>query len=98
MSETFVRPNGKAYKPRRPPSVAFWLDHHEHEAVAVMRTHDFQRAIELASRWIDDLGLDPTAAYTTWWRYVPFDPTRTFDASYIYDNVRGVPCVVIPYD
>jgi hypothetical protein len=65
----------------------------------VLRTHDFQRAIELASNLIDELGLNPTVATTDWVRLVPFDPYNTgYDLNWISDPVRGVPCVVIPHD
>lgn len=93
--ELLVRPNGKPYKPRKPPSVETIVDDRDDTGVVVLRTHDFRRAIELASRLIDEFELDPTTAYTGWWRSVPFDPSGYHDTAFIEDPVRGVPCVVI---
>lgn len=97
MSTTIQRPNGKTYRPRKPPSVQLIADHNDDTGVIVLRTHDYQRAIELASHLIDEYGLNPTVAYTAWWRLVPFDPSGYHDTAWIDDPVRGTPCVVIPH-
>jgi hypothetical protein len=97
MAEEFTRPNGKPYMPRKPPSVETFLDHNDDGGVVVLRTLDFQRAIELASDLIDEYELDPTRAYTAWWRAVPFDPSGYHDWAWIDDPARGLPCVVIPH-
>lgn len=95
MSEELVRPNGKLYRPRKRPSVELIADHRDDTGVVVLRTHDYQTAIELASNLIDEYGLNPTTAYTAWWRLVPFDMSGYHDTSWIDDPVHGVPCVVI---
>jgi len=41
----------------------------------VLRIHDFQHAIELASNLINEMDLDPTKASTNWVRL--FHSTRT---------------------
>lgn len=92
------RPNGKLYRPRKAPSVETFVDHNDYDGAVVLRTHDFQLAIELASNLIDEYGLNPTHAYTNWWRAVPFDPSGYHDWAWVDDPVRGVPCVVIPHE
>lgn len=95
--EAMVRPNGKLYRPRKPPEVVTFHDYHECTGVAVLRTLDVQTAVELAADQIAEFDLDPANAGTDWWRSVPWDPTGYGDWAYLSDPVRGVPCVVIPY-
>lgn len=98
VAEVFTRPNGKLYRPQQPPSVQTYQDQDDYECVVVLRTHDIASAVELAAEQIDYLGIDAANAVTDWWRAVPFDRRGMYDWSWITDTVRGVPCVVIPYD
>jgi hypothetical protein len=91
---TIQRPNGKPYRPRKAPSVREFSDLDDNTGVVVLRTHDIQLATELASDAISEHDLSRAAAYTTWWRLVPFDPSGYFDRTWQNDPVRGVPCVV----
>lgn len=95
---TVIRPNGKPYKPRKAPVIQRCDDHYGFEIVAVLRTHDISQAVVLATQEIHELCLTPSKAYTTWWREVPWDPSGLYDRGWVYDPVRGMPCVVIPYD
>ena len=98
-AEVFTRPNGKPYRPQLAPRVDTYQDQDDYECVVVLRTHDIAKAIELAADQIEYLGLDGANATTDWWRSVPFNPMGTgYDWSWINDPVRGIPCVVIPYD
>lgn len=52
MTETLIRPNGKKYTPRKGlRQVGFVNDQDEH-FVAIMRTHDIERAREFASPYV----------------------------------------------
>jgi hypothetical protein len=98
MADELVRPNGKPYRPRRVPSVEGYVDWHDDvECVVVVRTHDIPLALQLAADRIAELELNPENAHTDWWRLVPWG-SDCYDNSWIPDPVRGVPCVVIPYE
>jgi hypothetical protein len=98
MTVTIRRPNGKAYRPRKSPTVETYFDvHDDSECVVVFRTHDIPQAIQLAADRIEDLELDSELAYTDWWRQVPWS-AGSYDWQWISDSVRGVPCVVIPHE
>ncbi len=94
-----LRPNGKVYRPKKAPSVETFFDRNDYEAVVVLRTHDFDLALKLAADWIDAMELQPDKAYEDWWRLVPYDANCSgHDRTWVTDTVRGVPCVVIPYE
>lgn len=98
MTAVVARPNGKTYRARKQPSIRMYTDRDEYDCVVVLRTHDIQLAVELASNLIGELELNPTVAYTDWWRDVPWDDSGAYDQAWITDPVRGTPCVVIPHD
>jgi hypothetical protein len=92
------RPNGKTYRPRKPPAVESYVDWYDDaECVVVTRTHDIPLALELAAERIADLELSPELARTDWWRLVPW-AADCYDTSWINDPARGIPVVVIPYE
>ena len=93
---TIQRPNGKLYRPRKAPSVETYADPSDNTGVVILRTHNVEQAVELAAGTIREYDLDPSKAYTTWWRLVPYDPDGWFDTTWQNDPVRGMPCVVIP--
>lgn len=98
-AEAVVRPNGKLYRPRKPPAVESFCDWYDDwEGAVVIRTHDIPLALELAADRIAELDLKPELACINWWRLVPWSATNEFDTNWIVDEVRGVPCVVIPYE
>lgn len=95
MTTTAIqRPNGKTYRPRKPPTVETLVDlQDETSSAVVLRTHDFQTAIELANWHTREYELDPTAAYTGWLRLVPWGGDS---GSWQTDPEHGIPCVIIP--
>lgn len=94
-----VRPNGKVYRPRKPPALQSYVDwSDDREAVVVLRTHDIRLSLELAADKIAELELIAANAHTDWWRLVPFDTGSGYERNWIPDPVRGTPCVVIPYE
>lgn len=96
-----TRPNGKPYRPRRPPEVVvcFDEDNVEHEVI-VTRTDDKTEAHRLAVSQLKALAQlhemplpAPEDGRLAWLRLVPFDPAGYFDQAFIWDEVRGTPCI-----
>lgn len=94
------RPNGKIYRPRKPPEVTTYQDWRDDvTCCAVLRTHDVELALQLAADVIAEHELVPESAHARWWRLVPFKVgSGLYDRNWIDDPVHGVPCVVIPYE
>lgn len=93
------RPNGKLYRARKPPEVTTYQDWRDDVTCGlVLRTHDVELALQLAADLIAELELVPANASTHWWRLAPFKNGSGYDRNWIDDPVRGVPCVVIPYE
>ncbi|HEY3559636.1 MAG TPA: hypothetical protein VGL05_19340 [Kribbella sp.] len=95
MSTPIQRPNGKTYRPRKPPSIEIVTDLQDDTAAAfVLRTHDMHDAINrITDQLIFEHHLDPTSAHTDWVRLAPWGDDG---GTWITDPVRGTPCVVIP--
>lgn len=85
---TLVRPNGKVYRPRKPPR-AVLVDQEESGRwyVYVFGTDDEARARELAQRLE---AVEPHSEPLTWVR----DGFRDGERAYIVDEVRGTPCLI----
>lgn len=83
-----TRPNGNVYRPRKAPSaVEIWNDDEGCVWVYVLRTHDIERAWNLACGW---MGAERDTAEPAWVRHV----MRDGDHWYERDEVRGAPCVI----
>lgn len=92
-----LRPNGKLYRPRKPPAAVVVPDHHdEYHWIYVLRTHDIARAHELATalalRWGFDL--DDCEVWREW----VHDAIEGGDRFWRNDPVRGVPTVIFELD
>jgi hypothetical protein len=88
------RPNGKAYRARK-PACAFVIenDHLGESEVMVIRTHDVDLARALAAAEADRHGIEwaePVPAARSWAR----EAIRDGDPWWEYDEIRGVPCIV----
>lgn len=87
-----VRPNGKVYRPRRPPrAVRCDLDDPRSdlsEIVIVVGTHDVDRARALALRLAGDVSARPLWG-EQWYRVA----IRNGDRVYVQDEVSGAPAL-----
>lgn len=94
------RPNGKIYRPRKPPEVTTYQDWRDDLTCGlVLRTDDVELALHLAADAIAEYDLVTESAHAVWWRLVPFKVgSGSYERNWIADPVRGVPCVVIPYE
>jgi len=95
MTTTIQRPNGKTYRPRKPPTLEILTDLQDDVSSAIIfRTHDIEDATSrLTDSQIFEHELNPTAAYTAWLRLVPWGGDS---GSWQTDPERGIPCVIIP--
>lgn len=95
MTEQIIRPNGKVYRPRKAPS-AITLDDHDGMTafVVVFRTHDIERATELAQPLLDEY-LDYRGQITPDLVWLRERPDRDYMGGRVWadDPVRGIPCV-----
>lgn len=87
-----VRPNGKIYRPRRPPVViGFDDDHRGINYVAVLRTHDEEFARSVARPFRCAYLVNPwEAPRLSWLRQT----LRDGEPFYEFDDVHGAPCVL----
>lgn len=93
--ETFVRPNGKPYRPRTEglSTVTWYNDWQPHEyGVIVFGTHDRSKALDMAieaarAEWGGSYSVD--AGQPGWVR----DGIRDGERIWLHDDVRGRPCV-----
>lgn len=85
-----VRPNGKIYRPRKPPRsirIDDWDSEDEPNSwVYVLGTHDIERAWQLAQRVY---GTDRDTAEQTWIRHTMRDNEHCYDL----DDIRGAAAV-----
>lgn len=99
-TETFIRPNGKPYKPRKTElTIEVFEGHDDSQCCVVFGTHDLAKATLFAFDTLVGLDLNPQNAHTGWWRKVPFDPSGShyWDWTFMDDPVRGRPCVIFQY-
>lgn len=83
-----TRPNGKIYRPVKPPVAVEVEDYRDGTEIYVLRTHDIDRAYRLATR----LGLGEVhreSAHQTWIRDTFRDGGRVYDT----DPEHGCPVV-----
>lgn len=90
-----VRPNGRTYRPRKPPR-AFEIMNYDAWGevpgwIYVIGTNDIATAYQLASgNW---RGVDLGSAEQTWLR----DTIRNGERCHEYDPVRGAPAVIFEW-
>lgn len=89
-----IRPNGKPYRPRKPPSVELAEDSGGDTVVMVLRTHDTDLARRMAARFIAEYDLNADDCYLAWQRLVPWDAGSGCDTSWISDGTHGMPAVI----
>ena len=89
-----VRPNGRIYRPKKPPSLEEYTTYDQEDSIVVVRTHDITVATLLAADKIAEYDLQGCEVMQEWWRLVPWDHNGMFPRSWITDEVRGTPCVV----
>lgn len=82
-----TRPNGKVYRPRKPPRAVPVEDDRDGSTVYVLGTHDVERARALAQRVTT---VCPYPRAESWHRL----GMRNGDPYYVYDDVRGAPSLV----
>jgi hypothetical protein len=92
VSDAIIRPNGKPYRPRKPPRVVEFEDYQGSAGVAVLGTHDVDVARAAAAVALNQYDLDPAQTSLSWWRLVPWGDW--FDRTWIEDAKRGAACVV----
>lgn len=93
--ESTTRPNGKVYRPRRPPRVEEYGDGDGSTGVMVLGTHNAFHAGLLAAGSINAYDLDPTNLTVCWLKLVPWDATGGgYDRTWIDDPVTGTPAVM----
>jgi hypothetical protein len=85
-----TRPNGKTYRPRKPPR-AYECEDQRYglSGVVVLGTHDIERAARLANGLLDE----PVSLYPRrreWLR----DGMSSGERQWMQDEVHGAPCVV----
>jgi hypothetical protein len=95
---SFTRPNGKVYRPRKPP-IAECTHDDDGEGILVVRTLDIDVAREVARRaWgriETDFTVDEVKVATGWFRLVPWSDNWGDDSStWIEDKAHGSPCVL----
>jgi hypothetical protein len=91
--ETFVRPNGKPYRPRAGIRVEMWQNDGYHDfdhGVIVLRTFNVDRARREA--YVNGDGMYPSEPRKGWYR-LTFDQAHGDGLAWTYDEVRGVPAV-----
>ena len=94
---TVERPNGKLYRPRKPPAAEEFMSGSSGEMAVIVRfTHDIDPARELAMPLLHEYGLEGVAPVLVWWRVVPWDTSGGdgWAFSYVPDAKHGTPCVV----
>ena len=92
------RPNGKVYRPRKPPEVFGVRNWDDVEGVLVRGTLNVDVARDLARpEWDRDCNygveVENAPTLTDWYRLVPW-ANDDFDNSWIVDEAHGAPCVV----
>jgi hypothetical protein len=94
-ASVFTRPNGKTYRPRKPPVASQFADPDgDFGGVVVQRTHDIDTARRLAQNVLDEYEMDPDAFERVWWRLGISDN----GLMWLDDPTRGVPCIVWRYE
>lgn len=93
-----TRPNGKVYRPRKPPVASVCCSDDYGDGIIVQGTLDVERAREIARKiWgqtDSDDTVDDAPFLTAWYRLVPWDAGFGFDSTWMVDERRGSPCVV----
>jgi hypothetical protein len=92
LAET-IRPDGRTYRPRKRPVAVVLEDADDAYAwIYVLRTHDVDRALDLARMLAQREGLeiDATRPPALIWTRVAI---RNWEREYVDDPVRGVPAV-----
>jgi hypothetical protein len=88
------RPNGKTYRARKAPCALVIDNPHLGETeILVLRTHDGDRAQELAKAEAQRHGIEweePVPGTQSWTR----ETIRDGDPWFEFDDVHGVPCIV----
>lgn len=91
LSPPVVRPNGKVYQPVKLPVARGVEDHHGDLHIYVLRTHQVERAYQLAtSMGLGDV--DRESAECTWIRDTYWNGERVYDT----DPVRG--CAAVTFE
>jgi hypothetical protein len=93
-----TRPNGKVYRPRKPPVADLYVNEESwYAGVIVVRTFDVDVARELARPLWGEVeveeSIDEIIADLDWRRSVPFSTQGNLDREWMLDEICGVPCV-----
>lgn len=95
--ETLTRPNGKPYRPRKPPRAEVFYDWDGYSGVVVIGTHDPEKAADMARPlWEHDEPLP--SGVRGWWRLVPWCANGEYDRSWVDAPARGQAVVIFRMD